>query len=303
MNKSRNCTLIIILSLFLLSSPALANDLVVSPLFTHNLSPIIQIFGLPPTEGGQITPSGRSKLRLVMDIANNFSSDSSSDETLLFDGETSRLTCSLRHGFGDQWETGLDVPIISHQGGMLDGLIENWHKSFGLPQGGRDDAPRNQLHYSYTETDEKEDIDFSNSGTGLGDTSIYLAYQLNQNPPSVRRYIALRGGIKLPTGNSDHLRGSGGTDLHIRLAGSDGETLKNYGITLFSSVGLLWLGQGEILSDKQHRTVGFGSLGLGWAPLNYVTFKIQIDGHSAFMLIANLNRLILHRRNWPPGGR
>jgi hypothetical protein len=174
---------------------------------------------------------------------------------------------------------------------MLDGLIENWHDAFGLPQGGRDDAPRNRLHYFYTETDEKEDIDFSDSGTGLGDTSIYLAYQLNQNSPTVRRYIALRGGIKLPTGNSDQLRGSGATDFHLRLAASDGETLKSLDVTLFASVGALWLGHGDILADKQQRTVGFGSFGLGWSALKRVTVKVQIDAHTNFFSDSQLKQI------------
>ena len=291
MNKFRYYASIALLLLIAMPSPVLANDLVASPFFIHNQSPIIQIFGLPPAEGGQITPPGRTKLRLVVDVSNNFTADKSAEESVLFDGETSRITLSFRRGFGDSWEGGIDIPVVSHQGGMLDGLIENWHDTFGLPQGGRDNAPRNRLHYSYQQEGEKEGLNFSNSGTGIGDTSIYLAYQLNRKTTAVRRYIALRGGIKFPSGDTDQLRGSGGTDFHLRLAASDGETLKVYNLTLFASMGALWLGKGEILSDKQHQNVGFGSIGLVWTPLKRFTFKVQIDGHTAFFGDSHLKQI------------
>ena len=272
-------------------SPALTIEQVPEPFYIRNQSPIIQIFGLPPTEGGQITPPGQNKSRLVMDVANNFTEDESAEESVRFDGETSRITLSLRHGFSDNWEAGIDIPVVSHQGGMLDGLIENWHNAFGLPQGGRDDAPRNRLNYFYRQDgEENQRLNFSNSGTGFGDTSIYLAYQLLHDTSS-RRYMALRGGIKLPTGDSDNLRGSGGTDVHLRLAISDGETLKDYNISLFGSVGLLWLEKGDVLRSKQRQKVGFGSIGLGWMPINWLTFKLQIDGHSRFFNDSHLRQI------------
>ena len=281
----------IALFLLVLPSSGSANDLLTAPFFIRNQSPVIQIFGLPPTEGGRITPPGRTRLRLVIDSANNFTTDESADESVRFDGETSRITLSLRHGFGDYWEAGLDIPVVSHRGGMFDGLIENWHNTFGLPQGGRDDAPRNRLEYFYRqEGEEKDRLDFSNSGTGLGDTTIYLSYQLTHDTLS-RRQIALRGGIKLPSGDPDNLRGSGGTDIHLRLAISDGESLKNYNISLFGSMGLLWLEKGEVLQSKQHQTVGFGGIGLGWTPVKRLTLKVQIDGHTAFFSDSQLKQI------------
>ena len=287
----RDLIVVIFLSLLVLSPPALADDLTSVPLFTRNNSPIIQIFGLPPTEGGQLTTSGDTRARLVLDVANSFTEDNSKDESLRFDGETSRLTFSLRRGFREHWEAGVDIPVISHNGGMLDGLIENWHRAFGLPQSGRDDAPRNRLHYYYADRDSDDGIDFSNSGTGIGDTTLYLARRLTPDSSASRRYLALRGGIKLPTGNSDQLRGSGATDFHLRLAASDGETLKNLDLTLFASVGALWLGHGEILADKQQRTVGFGSFGLGWSALKRVTVKVQIDAHTNFFSDSQLKQI------------
>ena len=290
-NRFSYYTFIAFLFLLALPSSSRADDLLSAPFFIRNQSPIIQIFGLPPAEGGQITPSGRTKLRLVMDVANNFTADKSAQESVMFDGETSRITFSLRHGFGDNWEAGIDIPVVSHRGGMLDGLIENWHSAFGLPQGGRDDAPRNRLDYSYRQDGEENGaLDFSNSGTGLGDTSLYLAYQLLHDTSS-RRYMALRGGIKFPTGDADNLRGSGGTDVHLRLSISDGGSLKAYNVSLFGSMGLLWLEKGEILRSKQRQKVGFGSIGLGWTPINWLTLKLQIDGHTQFFNDSHLKQI------------
>ncbi len=269
---------------FLLISPTLAfsKDMMISPFFTRNLSPVVQIFGLPPAEGGFIVPQGQTNLRLALEIANNFTSNESSSESIILDGETSRLAFSLRYGLGQRWEAGVDLPVVSHNGGIFDGFIENWHDFFGLPQGGREGTPRGRLDYRYNQNGGGAELNFSDSGTGFGDVVFLLAYQLSGYESESQRSLAVRGGVKLPSGNADNLRGSGGTDLHLRLAATDAESLKIYDITLFASAGLMWLSRGDVLSDKQRQWVGFGSVGLGWSPLPWLAFKIQADGHTAF---------------------
>ncbi len=73
----------------------------------------------------------------------------SGSERLWIDGETYRRSLALRHGVGDGWDCTIEVSAVSHNAGLFDGFIENWHSVFGLPQGGRDEAPRDRLRIAW----------------------------------------------------------------------------------------------------------------------------------------------------------
>lgn len=283
--------LIMFILLFSGTVSASAQELIqVKPLYTTNMSPIIQIYGLPAAEAGDLTAVGELSLRVVAEVASHYTKDDKGTESVLFDGETSRAIVSMRYGLAERWEVGVDVPMISHDGGMLDSFIEGWHDFFGLPQGGRDRASRDQLWYYYQRNDSAA-LDYSGSNGGVGDLALFASYQLLAAEPAARRGVALRTGIKLPTGNSSRLRSSGAMDAHLRLTASDAETLGEWNTTLFASGGVLWLGKGDVLEDQQRRWVGFASIGVGWMPLSWVDFKLQLDGHTSFYDNSNLTEI------------
>ncbi len=288
---SYRITGILFLLSFALPSICDAQPTFASPFLTRNMSPIIQIFGIPAARGGALTAVGRTASTLALETANNFTWDQKGEESVWFDGETSRATLFLSHGIAPRWEIGLEVPFISHNTGILDGFIENWHDIFGLPQNGRKEAPRGQIDYSYDREGSTSELSMTDTGTGIGDVTVHLGYQLIQSSPDNRRVLALRGGIKLPTGNSDRLRGSGATDLHLGLALTDAQSLSSYNLTLFVSGGVLLLGEGDILPDQQRDMVGFGTLGFDWAPWRFVSLKLQVDGHSSFYRNSALDQL------------
>jgi len=265
--------------LLLLASPAAAAE--VQPFFTHNLQPTVQVYGLPATEGGRLLPAGRGEGRLVLEAASLYTDHASGPEQILFDGELYRTTLALRYGIAPDWELGIDLPLVGQAGGFLDDFIKGWHNFFDLPQGGRDTAVDNRLDYRYQHGGTTE-LTLTDSGAGLGDVQLLAGWQLWSDGPQRRRALALRGGIKLPTGDSDHLYGSGSTDLHLRLTATDAATLAPLHLTLFASGGLLHLGDGDVLPARQRHTVLFGSLGCGWRPLDLLALKLQLDGHSAF---------------------
>ncbi|KIH75839.1 Protein of unknown function [Geoalkalibacter ferrihydriticus] len=273
-----------------LAQPGLLAAAEISPFYTRNLQPTVQIFGLPPTEGGRITPQGRTSARLVLEAANNFSGDRNARERLEFDGETYRFTLSARRGLAPGWEAGLDLPLVGHQGGIFDSFIENWHDLLGTGEGGRQHRAQNRLFYFYQKEAQTE-INLQNSSLGLGDVSVFLARELFAESLSLGRFFALRGGVKLPTGNADHLHGSGSLDAHWRLAFSDARSLERFHMTLFASGGMLWMSRGEVLPAQQRNLVWFGSTGLGWQPLQRLALKVQIDGHSAFFKSSDLREL------------
>jgi len=103
--------------------------------------------------------------------------------------------------------------------------------------------------------------------------------------------LALRGSLKLPTGDSDYLHGSGSTDLALWLIGSH-EIPWTYGPWFFfGSAGVLGMTTGEVLEDQQRNWVSFGSAGIGYCPFSWMGLKIQANGHTSFYQDSDLREL------------
>jgi hypothetical protein len=231
---------------------------------------------------------GRTSFELRADIASLSSRDERRDEEILLDGETYRFTLTLRHGIGKSFEVGLDVPYVQHREGFLDSFIIEWHDFFNLPQGERDDLPRNQLSYRYGKDGETE-IDLDDETDGFGDLRLTLGWQLWKPENDTSSALALRASLKLPTGDEDRLLGSGSTDFALWLSGS--RTFRNGSLALFGAAGGLLMSEGNVLPDQQRNVAAFGTIGGGWKPLARLALKAQVDGHTSFYSGSNLREL------------
>ena len=251
----------------------------IDPFYSRNQNPFVQIYGLPVAESGFITRPGEVRAVVFADVSNNFSDTTLSSERVLIDGETTRLTALLRYGLFESLELGIDIPMISHNGGASDSFISNFHKLFGFPAAGRDLVARDQIHYLYA-ANGVNGVNIQQSSIGLGDIQLSGAYQIWQDQDS--RSLALRAGLKLPTGNAGKLHGSGGTDISLRLVYSDTKTFAAQNVTVFGALGGLIPGSGKVMQDVQRQYVTFGSFGLGWQACKRVSLKVQLDGHTPF---------------------
>jgi hypothetical protein len=268
--------------LFFLTHSAGAAD--ITPFYTQNQSPLVQIFGLPAAGNAVVASPGVVEATLAQDMASNYaqSIDVSTRERILLDGESERTTLALRYGMGKGFELGVDVPLIGHGGGIFDGFIEGWHDFFGLPQGGRKEAPRNRLLYSY-EKDGAERLRLDDSNFGLGDIRLSGAMQLYDDGGADRTALALRTSVKLPTGSVAKLHGSGSTDLALWVTGSRDNLLEKWGHwSIFGAAGGMAMTDGRVLREQQNNLVGFGTVGIGWSPAQVIAFKTQISAHTPF---------------------
>lgn len=254
---------------------------ITEPFHTRNQSPLVQIYGLPVTEGATIVPAHRLDIRLLNDFANNGTFATSSRERILLDGETQRITLLLRYGVPGDIEFGIDVAYVRHSGGIFDGLIDTWHETFGFAEGIRNDVERDQLLYSYVRNGRTK-LELDHTTSGLGDIVLAFAVPVYRQHPDAARVLTLRTNLKLPTGEGDKLTGSGSTDIAVRLTASDEATLARANLALSASAGLLLLSKGDVLEDQQRHVVGFGSIGLSWLPVAWFAPKLQLDWHSPF---------------------
>ncbi|SVD04821.1 uncharacterized protein METZ01_LOCUS357675, partial [marine metagenome] len=141
--------LFLILVLPLAATPAVAVNDIFEPFVTSNLSPFVQTHNLPSARPAKLLKKGTMRIRLTSEIANNFTSDSSSGESITIDGETWRNQLHISYGLSDRWELGIAIPHIIHDGGSFDGFIEDWHKVFGLPNRNRGAVAQDQLNYHW----------------------------------------------------------------------------------------------------------------------------------------------------------
>jgi hypothetical protein len=221
-------------------------------------------------------------------LSSNYTVNENSREHITLDGETTRFTVAARYGLFPRLELGVKIPYISHSGGFLDGFIESYHGAFGFPNGGRDQAPQKRLLYRYRR-DGVEKIRIDSSGSGIGDLLLTTAFPLYEEK---NQGMTLNAALKLPTGDSDQLRGSGSTDLSLWLHEGIGSTLAAAGNwASYGSAGILFMTEGNVLPDQQKRWVGFGSLGIGWAPLDWISLKVQADAHTPFFRDSELKEI------------
>ena len=253
----------------------------IDPFYTRHLNPVIQLFGLPPAEGAALVPAGRLDTRLFFDGSNNFSRSSSAVEALLFDGETYRTTLGFRLGLPKGLEVGIDIPFVAHEGGIFDGLISDFHETFGFVANSRDDAENNNLNYRY-ERDGITRFSIDEPVSGFGDILLSGGLQLYRREKPAPRALALRAYLKLPVGEAKKLTGSNSTDFALSLAASDSVWLAEWRLTLYGALGGLVMGDGEVLEEQHRRLAGFGYAGIGWAPLRWMALKLQVDGHTSF---------------------
>lgn len=253
--------------LLALCHPAVADE----PLHQRNPSALARGTPLPVLGRSDVLSAGQQLRALSTDWSNDYYLQSRDGLVIELDGESWRLTPSARVGLGHGWELGASWPLIAQGGGVLDRSIEDWHRSFNLPDGGRPPVARNRLRYRLGDG-ERQWLDGSPSGWSAADLELLAGFRLQEG-------AALRGMLQLPTGDAERLSG-GSLGLALWL---DQQLLDaaacNCGATL--SAGLSWAEADGPLAALARSWVGYGGLQL-WSPAwQRLRLRARLDAHSA----------------------
>lgn len=200
---------------------------------------------------------------------------------MIWDGETEEYLVKLRYGVSERLELGIDVPYVNHSGGYLDSFIRKFHSAFGFPNDRQEEFDKNKINYDVKDENGNTLYSMDERNHGLGDIRLSAAMPLFTESIHSRRHLAVRSILKLPTGKSDYLLGSGGTDLSAGLAYSDKDSLEFINTVLSANLGMVYLGDSDVLSDKQRNFAGYGGLSLDWLFLSWLDLKLQFDMHTA----------------------
>lgn len=293
----------------LLSTSALANDdWSNQALPSSNRNPLVQIHALPQVATATLLTKGSSEWMFNSEIASLSSQNltaieaqdyldnpSPQGESILLDGETWRSELSFRYGLNTYSDITIRIPYISHGGGFADNGIESWHQWFGLPNGNRNLRPDNALLYQYS-VDGQQLISLDQQTHGMGD--IQLEYRLALNhQQSIQQSIqqslqkrsqsntdinsVLQIAIKLDTGNTDKLTGSGSHNISVGVQFQQNSVARLKHLGWYSSTGLMWLEDKGLLQAQKKDWVFYANAGLSLRVTKGISLVSQLDLHSA----------------------
>lgn len=193
------------------------------PLPYRDREPLSAPFLLPqPIMAGTLA-RGRARLDGRLEIVNNLLTHRDDFEHLyVTDFEEQRLTLDYSRGLGRRQEVGAQITLIARNSGFLDTFINNWHKVFGFSGGGRDDLPDYKNIFNVRNAATRTILDSQKNTAGFGDTVLEYRYDLTELPVGAEKSRAIaataRGLVKLPTGKTGVLFGSGAFDAGLGLA-------------------------------------------------------------------------------------
>ena len=201
---------------------------------------------------------------------NTVNVDNTPRERLVVDEESVEVDLSLAGARG-AWHWRAMLPVINRSGGILDGVIDDWHRLFGLPQGDRQSRPGNSYLVSYQRSGGPA---FSvPAGTALGDLELAAGREL----------VAGRGGsltawfgLAAPTGRRAALTGDGALDAAVWIAG-DSRFAPRWSVA--GRAGVTRAGGDGLLPFQ--RSIRFGTATLGFDATARLECLLQLDQHSA----------------------
>ena len=248
-------------------APGLLHADLREPLDVPELTPFSQIYpahrSFDSTEAWQIA--------LQSDLANTQIYETKADESVALDLEYERRGVTFERGFGEDWAISVSVARGAYREGSTDGFIEDWHDTFGLPNGSRDKYPQDQIALQHTRGGQQA-MNIRSSQSSLLDTQIQLSKNLSESQ-SISLWVTA------PTGDEKKWLGADGVNLGV--AWSYTAAVGNKG-SWFASLGAIRLADAPSpLVQNNDFAASFG-VGGAWVLNESVALKLQMYGHTAF---------------------
>ena len=264
---------------------------------TRDQNPLLQAFYLPSinlqSEDGLHMSHG-------LFITNTFQDESRGDEQLVIDVENYRYDLSLAYQQGD-WRLSSTLPFIANDGGSLDGLIEDWHDFFGLPEGERPTNPENRIKLSYLRNGQTV-FDQSKADSDIGDLSLSVQYRIKNTQDNA---IEMGFGIELPTGSFDSNSSNEKIDTAVWLTGVRKLTQQS---RFYGLLGITFPGKGGQFKELIKDQIWLSQLGTEYDFNKNISGILQFDLHTSTLKNSQLKafgnslqvQIALQFKNWIP---
>jgi hypothetical protein len=270
--------------LFVLGLSLCAGTSLGDPLGITDQNPLLSGYGLPGPLPANLDAARPGLLSAQYSWGNSAIAQTSARETLVVDAETRELRITAQHVFANGYAVRLQLPYRTVSAGSLDGFIDNWHDTFGLPEGARPSFEKDSLRLLYRR-DGMNLIDSRESSSGIGDVSLDLGRELGR---SDQHSVALWVGVSLPTGEANDFTGSGSLDITAAVSTDYRLSLR---WNVFGQLAATWIGEGDRLPRDQRDWAVSAMLGITARATDALSLTLQFDGHTAVFDTQELNFL------------
>jgi len=236
---------------------------------------------------------GRTQVRLHFDWGSDFGWDQDlageepGDRRYLVDGEHRTLDVDVRHGIGERVALAVRVPVRWRGGGLLDPIIDAFHrvvtKPLGLPDNGRPRFLQSRLRILGRDEEGRPVRWTAPAGTGIGDVELSAAWTVHRPSETDGWTGALAGRLTLPTGRGPFESSGLAAGVQYAAARPLGGRVDVY------------LGAGGVaFTDRQAHGIRHAPArahvfsALEWRPARRLSLLVQADGSSR--LVTNLAR-------------
>jgi Protein of unknown function (DUF3187) len=202
------------------------------------------------------------------------------DRRFLVDGETATVDLTVTHGLRDDLDLGLRLPLRWRGGGVLDGLIDSWHRLFNLPTGNRPSFLKDAFRVDGLTTSHEPFSWDTHTGVGVGAAEPFARWRFHRG---ARWSLALIGRAALPTATGPFAGNGVGFGLQSVAAGKLGSSCDMY----------LGLG-GTTQSGLEVRGVGYeparvhGFFAFEWRPARRLSLIAETN--AASRLVKDIDR-------------
>jgi hypothetical protein len=248
--------------------PAVAST---APMASRNLSPLYANLGVPVLRSAETPRRGEWHASYRLHWASHSARETGYVAALELDGETQRHDLSLRAGITERLAVEVNLPFVRHSTGQLDGLIDKWHGFWGLPDGFRDDQPRNRLRYAYTG---QPGFSFEDPASGPGDAELGMSWRLREGETAA---FAIFAQAKFATGDRERFTGSGDTGYSAGLRATFATCFVTV-LTCHAQLGVAEVGYLAFAPDADRRAA-FASFALALSLSERLALKAQLDAH------------------------
>jgi hypothetical protein len=246
------------------------------PLLARNQHPLVALYGLPSPLPARLPVAGGTRTAAVANWSNFAVVESRDGTQVTLDGEVIDARLHVDRGLADRFAFHVELGYRNLSAGSLDGLVERWHRAFGLPDGSRSQLPQDELLLEYR-TGSTTPLFIDRSAAGFADLPLAIGYQLVASETSA---AAAWLSVKAPTGKAEDFTGSGAVDVALSLAGEH-RLAERW--QLFGQANVAWLGDGDLLPYAQESGAWSALAGISWNPWRTLDLVVQFEANSAVL--------------------
>lgn len=242
------------------------------PLQLRNLSPLYANLGVPVMASAALPSASTLTTGLQLQWASHALRESSGGLALELDGETQRVDLQLGYSPSERLTLRINLPWVRHRKGQLDGLIDDWHDLWGMPDGPRSSQPRDRIYFALEPGGRAPQL-LDESASGIGDAEVTADLALVRGDDAALTAVL---SLKLASGSRSDFTGGGDPALAAGLRYSRGSCLLD-ALSCHAQLGLVY-SDGNALSSDSESWIPFYGLSLAWTLSQRIALLAQLEG-------------------------